>query len=111
MKTANQLIEKALPPLPLGSIRPGGWLLHQLRIQAEGLTGHLDEFWPDVAESGWIGGTAEGWERGPYWLAGFVPLAFLLDDENQYDQQVNQVICAGSEDPIYTTNGPDANIF
>ncbi len=81
MKTANQLIEKALPPLPLGSIRPGGWLLHQLRIQAEGLTGHLDEFWPDVAESGWIGGTAEGWERGPYWLDGLVPLAFLLDDE------------------------------
>ena len=81
MKAENKLVEKALEPLPLGSIRPGGWLLHQLRIQAEGLTGHLDEFWPDVAESGWIGGTAEGWERGPYWLDGLVPLAFLLDDE------------------------------
>src|SRR5947199_9819493 len=30
---------------------------------------------------------------------------------HQYDQQVNQVICAVSEDPIYTTNGPEANIF
>jgi glutathione S-transferase len=69
-----------LTPLPLGSIRPLGWLAGQLRIQAEGLSGHLDEFWPDVAESAWIGGQAEGWERGPYWLDGIVPLAFLLDD-------------------------------
>jgi len=46
-----------------------------------GLTGHLDEFWPDINNSGWIGGSAEGWERGPYWLDGAVPLAFLLNDE------------------------------
>ena len=71
----------ALLPLPLGSLKPSGWLLKQLRIQANGLSGHLDEFWPDVAESGWIGGEAEGWERGPYWLDGVVPLAYLLDDE------------------------------
>jgi len=37
-----------------------------LQIQRDGLSGHLDEFWPDVAASGWIGGDAEGWERGPY---------------------------------------------
>ena len=67
-------------PLPLGAIQPTGWLANQLRIQAQGLTGHLDEFWPDVANSAWIGGAGEGWERGPYWLDGLVPLAFLLDD-------------------------------
>src|SRR6266536_6171310 len=66
-------------PLPLGQVRPSGWLLDQLQIQAEGLTGHLDELWPDVARSRWIGGDVEGWERGPYWLDGLVPLAFLLD--------------------------------
>lgn len=71
----------ALSPLPLGSIRPSGWIERQLRIQADGLTGHLDEFWPDVAQSGWIGGDAEGWERAPYWLDGLVPLAFQLDDD------------------------------
>jgi uncharacterized protein len=70
-----------LTPLPLDSIRPLGWLRRQLRIQADGLSGHLDEFWPDVADSGWIGGKAEGWERGPYWLDGVVPLAHLLRDE------------------------------
>jgi hypothetical protein len=71
----------AFEPLPLGAVRPAGWLLNQLRIQARGLSGHLDEFWPDVAQSGWIGGSAEGWERGPYWLDGIVPLAYLLDDK------------------------------
>jgi hypothetical protein len=44
------------------------------------LSGHLDEFWPDVGQSKWFGGQAEGWERAPYWLDGFIPLAFLLDD-------------------------------
>lgn len=77
---AAQLIANTFQPLSLGQIRPAGWLLNQLRIQASGLSGHLDEFWPDVAESGWIGGNAEGWERGPYWLDGVIPLAFLLDD-------------------------------
>lgn len=71
----------AFSPLPLGAIRPTGWLLNQLRVQANGLSGHLDEFWPDVADSKWIGGQAEGWERGPYWLDGIVPLAVLLEDE------------------------------
>lgn len=80
-ETPTVLTEKALEPLALGSIRPRGWLLDQLRIQAEGLSGHLDEFWPDIADSRWIGGHAEGWERAPYWLDGVVPLAFLLDDE------------------------------
>jgi len=77
----SKLVEKAFLPLPLGGIKPSGWLLNQLRIQANGLSGHLDEFWGDIQKSGWIGGDAEGWERAPYWLDGFIPLAFLLDDE------------------------------
>jgi uncharacterized protein len=69
-------------PLALTSIRPKGWLLKQLEIQAAGLSGHLDEFWPDVGpESGWLGGKGESWERGPYFLDGLVPLAFTLQDE------------------------------
>jgi len=49
--------------LPVGAVRPRGWLLDQLSIQAAGLTGHLDEFWPDVGlNCGWLGG-ATGWCR------------------------------------------------
>ena len=46
-----------------------------------GLSGHLHEFWPDIKDSGWIGGDKESWERVPYWLDGYVPLAYLLKDK------------------------------
>ena len=58
----------AFQSLPLHSIQPLGWLARQLRIQADGLSGHLDEIWPDIRDSQWFGGQAEGWERAPYWL-------------------------------------------
>ena len=57
-----------------------GWLARQLRLQAESLSGRLDEFWPDIRDSQWFGGQAEAWERAPYWLDGVVPLAWVLDD-------------------------------
>ncbi len=85
----------AFKPLPLGAVRPAGWLLRQMRIQADGLSGHLDEFWPDVAQSQWFGGTAEGWERAPYWLDGAIPLAWLLDDaplKTRITSHVNYII-------------------
>lgn len=67
-------------PLRLGQIRPLGWLERQLRIQADGLSGHLDEFWPDIQHSQWFGGDREAWERAPYWLDGLIPLAYGLND-------------------------------
>ena len=38
----------AFRPLPLGTLRPRGWLEKQLRIQADSLSGKLDEFWPEA---------------------------------------------------------------
>ena len=64
-------------------IKPSGWLRRQLEIQANGLSGNLDKVWRDVRDSSWIGGDAEGWERVPYWLDGFVPLAYLLEDNDK----------------------------
>ncbi len=63
-------------------IKPTGWLKEQLLLQAKGLNGNLDKIWPDVKDSAWIGGEREGWERVPYWLDGFIPLAYLLENED-----------------------------
>ena len=63
-------------------ITPQGWLRKQLLLQAKGLSGNLDKIWPDIRDSKWIGGDREGWERVPYWLDGFIPLAYLLEDED-----------------------------
>ena len=62
------------------SIQPQGWLANQLQIQLDGLTGHLDEFWPSVKDSAWFGGELPDMERALYWLDGAIPLAWQLDD-------------------------------
>ena len=81
-RKSTALAPAAFRLLPLGDVRPAGWLRRQLRVQADGLSGHLDEFWPDVgSNSGWLGGAGESWERGPYFVDGLLPLAFLLEDD------------------------------
>jgi hypothetical protein len=69
-------------PLPVGSVAPAGWLRAQLQLEADGLTGHLADFYPDVMNSSWIGGTLakQNEERFPYWFNGVVPLAHALGD-------------------------------
>jgi hypothetical protein len=75
------LLPNAYIKLPLGTVIPAGWLKSQLEAQAAGLTGNLDDFWPDLVNSSWRGGDGEAWERGPYFLDGLVPLAYLLKDD------------------------------
>ena len=89
IKNRAPLVANAFYTLPLGAIRPAGWLKEQLQIQADGLGGHLDDFWADAnSNCAWLGGpvVAKGTdgddptERLPYYLDGLVPLAYLLDD-------------------------------
>lgn len=89
-------------------IKPSGWLRRQLEIQAEGLCGNLDKVWPDIRDSAWIGGDREGWERVPYWLDGFVPMAYLLDSEDmkaRAKKYIDKIIENQQEDGWICPNG------
>ncbi|MFO7756670.1 MAG: glycoside hydrolase family 127 protein [Bacteroidales bacterium] len=79
----SPLVAQPYTSLPLGAIKPHGFLNKMLELQRDGLTGYLDSIYEVVCgpNNGWLGGTGDGWERGPYWLDGLVPLAYILDDE------------------------------
>jgi uncharacterized protein len=103
------LLKNAYIRLPLGTIKPSGWLKSQLEAQATGLTGNLDDFWPDLVNSSWRGGNGEAWERGPYFLDGLVPLAYLLNDERLIDKVktwIEPVLASSSDSGWY---GPVKN--
>ena len=76
------LQETAFIQLPLGAISAEGWLKETLLRQKDGATGHLDELYPLVMgpRNGWLGGDGDQWERGPYWIDGLLPLAYILKD-------------------------------
>ena len=77
------LLQKPYIELPLGSIRAKGWLLEMLRRQKDGASGQMDTLYPEVMgqRNGWLGGDGDQWERGPYWIDGLLPLAYILDDK------------------------------
>ncbi|GAB5555281.1 MAG: glycoside hydrolase family 127 protein [Saprospiraceae bacterium] len=91
------LVPAAYLELPLGNIQANGWLHEQLERMADGMTGNLDELYPSVVgqRNGWLGGDGDGWERGPYWIDGLLPLAYILEDEalkNKVQQWVDWTI-------------------
>ena len=88
----SSFVKPVYDELPLGAIKPAGWLKHQLEIMRDGTTGHLDEVHAKIAEdNGWLGGQGDGWEETPYWLDGAVPLAYLLDDARLKDKVLQYI--------------------
>jgi hypothetical protein len=75
--------------LPVGDVKPQGWLLEMLHRQKNGLNGHLGEIsaWLDKDNNAWLGtGTDYGWEEVPYWLKGFGDMAYILGDEKMIEE-------------------------
>lgn len=75
-----------LMKLPIGSIKPKGWLRHQLELDARGMTGRLPEVskWCKFEGNAWSdpqGRGKFGWEELPYWLKGYGDLGYVLNDE------------------------------
>jgi hypothetical protein len=103
------LLKNAYIKLPLGTVKPMGWLKSQLEDQAAGLTGNIDNFWPDLVNSSWRGGDGEAWERGPYYLDGLVPLAYILNNDtliNKVKRWIEPILASSSDSGWY---GPAKN--
>ena len=72
--------------LPVGTIRPKGWILKYLELQRDGLTGQLGDIsaWLAKDNNAWYSGTGKGdhgWEEVPYWLKGYGNLGYILQDQ------------------------------
>ena len=105
------LVESNYMEIPLGDIKAEGWLKLQLEAQRDGLTGHLDEYYPQVVgkRNAWIGGDGDTWERGPYWIDGLLPLAYILGDEEllaKANVWVEAILNSQKEDGYF---GPDTD--
>lgn len=79
--TASPLIK-----LPIGAIKPEGWLRGQLELMADGFTGRLPEVssFAQIKDNAWVSPKGEGkngWEEVPYWLKGFGDLGYVLGDK------------------------------
>jgi hypothetical protein len=80
-----------LVKLPIGAVRPGGWLREQMRLMGDGFSGRLPELssfckfdgnaWTDPAGHGRF-----GWEELPYWLKGFIDLGYVMQDQRIIDE-------------------------
>src|SRR5947209_8506755 len=75
-----------LMKLPVGAIKPKGWLRYQLETEAKGMTGRLPEIsaWCKFEGNAWAdpqGKGHSGWEELPYWLKGYGDLGYVLHNE------------------------------
>jgi hypothetical protein len=72
--------------LPLGSVRPEGWLRRQLLLETHGFSGKLEEISQFCKFEGneWTSPPGQGrfgWEEVPYWLRGYLELGYVLSDQ------------------------------
>lgn len=85
MSNRAPLEPSRLLPLPIGSVQPKGWLLEVLKRQRDGLSGYLGEIsvWLQKDGNAWLskdGKGKHGWEEVPYWLRGYIQLAYIFND-------------------------------
>jgi hypothetical protein len=109
------LASSAFTKLPIGSIRPDGWVRRQLELETEGFTGRLAEIspWLEKKDNAWLSSTGagkNGWEEVPYWLKGFGDLGYVLGDKRIIDESkvwIDGVISSQRPNGYF---GPESNL-
>jgi hypothetical protein len=91
VSNARPLAPSLLIKLPIGAIKPEGWLRRQLELQADGFSGHLTEISKFLKKEGnaWLSADGQGespWEEMPYWLKGFGDTGYVLGDQRIIDE-------------------------
>ncbi len=91
VSNTKPLTPSPLVKLPIGSIKPEGWLRRQLELQADGFSGHLTEISKFLKkdDNAWLAANGEGhspWEEMPYWLKGFGDTGYVLGDQRIIDE-------------------------
>ena len=112
IKVEKISVEPVLKVLPLGDIRPSGWIKEQMRKDMDGFVGHLDEIVPALMSDSIYGserlhkgsvlkelgnlreGDAQGDEQYKWWNSetqsnwwdGYIRNAFLLGDERAVER-------------------------
>jgi DUF1680 family protein len=84
------LAQAALVNLPVGAVKPEGWIRGQLVRLADGFSGRLGEIsrFCKFEGNAWTtpdGSGRFGWEEVPYWLKGYVNLGLILQDKRIID--------------------------
>ncbi len=87
------LAPSALIKLPVGAVKPEGFLKEYLIRQKNGLTGNLGEIsaWLQKENNAWLSkdGTGEwGWEEVPYWLKGYANIGYIMEDQAMIDESM-----------------------
>jgi hypothetical protein len=91
VSNARPLTASPLLKLPIGAIKPEGWLRRQLELEADGFSGHLMEISKFLQKDGnaWLAADGQGhspWEEVPYWLKGFGDMGYVLGDRRIIDE-------------------------
>src|SRR5258706_144524 len=102
--------------LPVGAVKPRGWLEQQLQLMASGMFGRIPEVsrWVRPIGSAWRsrdGSGDPGWEELPYWLKGFTSLAHLVKDNDRAlvssaSGWIEAILAAQRDDGYF---GPESN--
>ena len=108
------LLPSPLVKLPVGAIRPDGWLKKQLELQAAGFHGRLGELSEFLKKenNAWLnpeGQGQHGWEELPYWLKGFGDCAYLVGDEAQVKEAklwIEAILRSQRPDGFFGPRGP-----
>lgn len=115
--------------LPVGAVKPTGWLKNTLQAWGDGITGHLHEYRDDTFKNTWDDrlykkkhplqfGSAGWWpfEQHAYWVDGIAQTAYILEDERLKrvaDEYIDKILdgqrldgyMGMSPDEPYSNNG------